>query len=992
MFNKQTTLDLDGPKLGFSTDPQNLTINAGTAATFVAIGTATFPSNIPAKFATNTGIVTYRWYVDDIAVTDGQSYAGSGTTTLQIFNNTSAKTVYCEADYIPSAYGLPGVAVTVGSARSTGHAIFEPVRSGSAILSLNPQLAIDTQPTDLTVAEGNDAVFTVEASLDDNTTEGFSYQWQINGSDVTDGTTTFDAAKSESVTVTIRDQSGVTETVNFADLSTKTLGTGTYDLTTDGDFESSLELLGAGGGLDDYRGGPGGKGGKSTGTFTFLSGTTYKIVVGSKGVDGANGGAGGTYGGGGNGAGSNAGSGGGGYTGLFVGTVSLDNAVIIAGGGGGGSNDPASGGGGGGATGGDASNQSPGRGGAGGTQSAGGAGGPSSNAGTDGSALAGGPGAAGGGGGYYGGGGGRTTTTAGANGAGGGGSGYIGSSLLTDGVTTQSEGAEGSQDGSFIITATDTSIGTATLTISGSTSNSLTVSSNQNFQGTVKVTVSNSNAYNSPLTSNTVSLSIVDARNLIKIEQYDFSSTATLSEVNLTDGGLSLSDATHPANEICIYSPEKDIPIEMDLYGGRGLTFDEGTNANNQWEDGDYSGGEGGYSKIKFTLEQNVEYIITGLYDTVNAPFVYRKANLIACVGEGGDGGHYGDGGDGGGVNESGNDGEGRFNGVGGNRVATGNLGDSGEFGTQYTDVENVYAEDSIASIPRYEGGQTVKCSKGIYYRQEGFTSCQDVGDVKYRISNGTEVTNSAQIERGFKAGYNIMTTGGSRAASDGGDGGNGATGGFAGTSGGGGGGSGYTDGTATVIRSRIGGSTGPARVNIKLSAGDYFIDDEGRILIYSSTDVRDPRTGITKTTGVVNYGDNACIDDARWQRFLDLARDGTQDYRLTATENNSTTKITNATEKNIHKMMNANQVPLKTSLTDWHDTNYSYLLLVLAWDETSGASISGGDYSLLSWSPESAYGYVFYGGSSNSFFNPTVYTLKNGINLWILPPGVPDF
>ena len=27
------------------------------------------------------------------------------------------------------------------------------------------------------------------------------------------------------------------------------------------------------------------------------------------------------------------------------------------------------------------------------------------------------------------------------------------------------------------------------------------------------------------------------------------------------------------------------------------------------------------------------------------------------------------------------------------------------------------------------------------------------------------------------------------------------------------------------------------ARINIKLSVGDYFIDDEGRILIYSSTD-----------------------------------------------------------------------------------------------------------------------------------------------------------
>ena len=180
MFSKQTTLDLDGPKLGFSTDPQNLTVNTGTAATFVAIGTAIFPSNIPAQFATNTGIVTYRWYVDDIAATDGDSYAGSGTTTLQIYNNTTAKTVYCEADYIPSAYGLPGVAVTVGSARSTGHAISEPIRSASATLSITPNLTIDTQPVDRSVSVGVAATFGVNASLSDDSTEGFSYQWQVN--------------------------------------------------------------------------------------------------------------------------------------------------------------------------------------------------------------------------------------------------------------------------------------------------------------------------------------------------------------------------------------------------------------------------------------------------------------------------------------------------------------------------------------------------------------------------------------------------------------------------------------------------------------------------------------------------------------------------------------------------------------------------------------------------------------------------------------------
>ncbi len=70
MFNKQTTLDLGGPKLGFTTDPQNLTVNTGTGATFFAIGTATYDVNIPAQFATNTGIITFRWYVDDAQVFD----------------------------------------------------------------------------------------------------------------------------------------------------------------------------------------------------------------------------------------------------------------------------------------------------------------------------------------------------------------------------------------------------------------------------------------------------------------------------------------------------------------------------------------------------------------------------------------------------------------------------------------------------------------------------------------------------------------------------------------------------------------------------------------------------------------------------------------------------------------------------------------------------------------------------------------------------------
>ena len=188
MFNKQTTLDLGGPKIGFTTDPQNLTVNTGTGATFVAIGTATFPADIPAQFATNTGIVTFRWYVDDAQVFDNNVFSGTGTTTLQIANNTVGRTVFCEADYIPSAYGLPGVAVTVGSARSTGNAINEPVRSASAVLTVTPELSIVTQPQDTTFAVGTAVTIGVNAALSNDATDGFGYQWSIGETDLTDGT------------------------------------------------------------------------------------------------------------------------------------------------------------------------------------------------------------------------------------------------------------------------------------------------------------------------------------------------------------------------------------------------------------------------------------------------------------------------------------------------------------------------------------------------------------------------------------------------------------------------------------------------------------------------------------------------------------------------------------------------------------------------------------------------------------------------------------
>ena len=88
--------------------------------------------------------------------------------------------------------------------------------------------------------------------------------------------------------------------------------------------------------------------------------------------------------------------------------------------------------------------------------------------------------------------------------------------------------------------------------------------------------------------------------------------------------------------------------FEVTDYGGKGEDWASLPTDINQYGSG--SGGEGGYSRIRFTMKQNEEYVITGLTTSINTPFIYRKGTLIACVGEGGDAGPASNGGAGGGV------------------------------------------------------------------------------------------------------------------------------------------------------------------------------------------------------------------------------------------------------------------------------------------------------------------------------------------------------
>lgn len=802
-----TSLFFNGPKLGIVTDPQSVS-NVIGVATFTGIATATFPDT---NFSLDGGSVAFKWYFDGSEISDDEgtqnytsnaaivgfsSATGTGSTiTINgLTVDDDGKEVYFETTYIGSAYETTSPR-TAGTARSTSNAFNGPFQSGIATITVFPIIDITTQPTNQLVSIEDIATYTIAAQ---KTPGGGSveYQWQLNGDDLSDGTTTRDVIGGSTAKITVTGDGSTTE-IDFGQVSSyDTFTSGiTYTLVADADVTTKLFATGAGGGRSNVRAVSGGRGGSAEGTFTFVKDQEYKLRIGGAGANAGNGG----FSGGGNGGrGHGQGGGGGGFTGLFEGSITVDNAVIVAGGGGGGSNDPATGGAGGGLTGNDGSNG--GRAGKGGTQSAGGAG--SGNGGNSGGALQGGSGAAGGGGGYYGGGGGQEVGGCCADGAGGGGSSYIGG--VTDGsTTTGTGGAANGGDGSFRIEFTAATKEVST-TVTGSDTDTLTITAEAAANGTIRCKVTATDVQESPVFSNTVSYVVVEKRSLLEIETYNYTdATATLSEFDLADGDLTIDYETYTGNAVCLYAGDQDIDVEMEMFGGSG--------ANN----GSNSGGEGGYSKIRFTMTRDEEYILTGLFSAINAPFLYRKASLIAVVGEGGDAGEGGNGGDGGGINVAGEDNTGGSNnGAGGNLIEAGNLTSNGIFGS-LTTLTSVTPDTNATGV---DGGRTLPCPRGNYWRDQGKSPCEDLGTIKFRIPDGTEISNTAEISRGYKSGYNIIQTKGSQ-NTGGGQGGSGATGGQGGTSnGGGGGGSGYTDGSVTVVETQLGGSTSAAKIIIRIS------------------------------------------------------------------------------------------------------------------------------------------------------------------------------
>ena len=214
--DKQVDLDLNGPILSFTTNPTGVgstgVLSGGTGGGTVSltgIATATFPTS-----ANDAGSIAYQWYEQGVGalsdtITSGTNIIGTATTTLTISNlitpDDNNRKFFLEADYVPSYY-------------VTGNAINEPLNSGIGTVTVDPLITITTQPSNVSVISGQDAAFIIDAELTSG--DDLTFQWQLDGSDVTDGTvtkssiiTTVSGATTNTLVLNSND-SGITYTIN----------------------------------------------------------------------------------------------------------------------------------------------------------------------------------------------------------------------------------------------------------------------------------------------------------------------------------------------------------------------------------------------------------------------------------------------------------------------------------------------------------------------------------------------------------------------------------------------------------------------------------------------------------------------------------------------------------------------------------------------------------------------------------------------------------
>ena len=286
-------------------------------------------------------------------------------------------------------------------------------------------------------------------------------------------------------------------------------------------------------------------------------------------------------------------------------------------------------------------------------------------------------------------------------------------------------------------------------TVTGSGTPNLSISLSTDGTNTIRARLTHPSACNSPVFTDNATFTVETLREIINIERVtDEGQFRSAESTNIYNTSINLtSNQTGATNDvICVYAPEKDIRVLITLAGAAGQSS------------GSVRGGSGGISLFEYTLKRNTEYVFI-LNSAAYRPgyggggaFFYEKARLVAASGGGGDAGPSYRGGDGGGIGNAGESGQGPGAGIGASRVADGTLPTTG------VDKSGALINNSFA---QYIGGRVSGCTTGNYYQQQGFSPCQDVGQRRWTGSSGIVASQTAVIQRGFKAGQRFTNNGG---------------------------------------------------------------------------------------------------------------------------------------------------------------------------------------------------------------------------------------
>lgn len=195
-----TSLEINGPILSFSQQPVGVATTNTGSVTLVGIATAEFPTQTPANTAENTGYISYRWYEVGVgALSNSATVTGTATTALTLSNLISptdnGRQFFLRADYIPSAYAI---------GKSTPNAINDSLDSNIVGITVYPLITITTQPSSATASQTKSTTFSVDATVSDGTNSNLTFQWELNGNVLADGSTV-SGSSTKNLTISLPD-------------------------------------------------------------------------------------------------------------------------------------------------------------------------------------------------------------------------------------------------------------------------------------------------------------------------------------------------------------------------------------------------------------------------------------------------------------------------------------------------------------------------------------------------------------------------------------------------------------------------------------------------------------------------------------------------------------------------------------------------------------------------------------------------------------------